>query len=56
MVLAHLLGNLLHETATIEPGAYILVHLVLGTIALPATLIPAFRALKIDPLSALQVE
>lgn len=56
MVLAHILGNLLYETATIEPGAYILVNLVLGTTALLATLIPALRALKIDPRSALQVE
>jgi len=56
MVLAHLLGNLLYETAPIEPGAFILVHLVLVTTAFLATLIPALRALRIDPRAALQVE
>jgi predicted permease len=53
---AHLLKSLLFHVGTRDPVSYIAVTLVLGLVALAATLIPARAAMKTDPMQALRAE
>ncbi len=53
---ARLMESLLFQTRAYDPGVFTLVVLLLGGIAFLAALVPAFRATKADPVSALRSE
>ena len=51
---ARLLGNLIYGVAAIDPVTFLLVPLVLGTVAFLAAFLPAWRASRADPVRALR--
>jgi ABC-type antimicrobial peptide transport system permease subunit len=54
--LTRLLAQLLFGIKTTDPVAYTAVALTLIAVALVATIIPALRATRVDPLNALRYE
>lgn len=54
--LSHLLKSLLFAVGPHDPVSFIAVTLLLGIVALAATLIPARAAMKTDPMTALRQE
>ena len=56
VALARLLSSLLYGVAANDPVTLVLVAVLLGSIALLASYLPARRATRIDPQSALREE
>ena len=54
--LTRLMTSLLYEVAPTEPSVFVLVSVLLGGVALLASLIPSLRAIKIEPMVALRYE
>jgi ABC-type antimicrobial peptide transport system permease subunit len=50
------LGNLLFNIGPHDPGTFTAVALLLGLVALAATLIPARSAMRVEPVEALRCE
>jgi putative ABC transport system permease protein len=50
------LGSLLYGIGAADPVTFVAVPLLLGAVALAANLIPARRALRVDPMEALRYE
>jgi putative ABC transport system permease protein len=55
-VLARLARFVLFEVSAVEPGLYVAAATVFGLTALLACYIPARRAARIDPLTALRAD
>jgi ABC-type antimicrobial peptide transport system permease subunit len=53
---SRLLQSLLYETHATDVTTYVLVSVFLATVALAASLVPALRAVKINPVEALKTE
>jgi ABC-type antimicrobial peptide transport system permease subunit len=53
---AALVEPLLYDTSPRDPAVYVVVLLVLGIVALAATLLPARRAVHVDPIVAMRTE
>jgi ABC-type antimicrobial peptide transport system permease subunit len=51
---SHLMANLLFNVSPFDPATFVGVSLLLGTMALAASYIPAFRATRIEPAIALR--
>jgi ABC-type antimicrobial peptide transport system permease subunit len=54
--LTRLMSSLLYGVGASDPATFVAVSLFLGAVALAATYLPARRATRIDPLSALRRE
>ena len=52
----HLLGAMLYGVGATDLMTYLLVFALLGSASLMASIIPAFRATKVDPMTALRYE
>ena len=56
MALTRLMSTLLFGVGPMDPVTYVAVSLVLGTVALVATYLPARRASRVDPVVALRTD
>lgn len=53
---AKVMSSLLYQVSAADPLIYLLVPLLLATVALLACFIPARRAMRVDPMIALRAE
>jgi ABC-type antimicrobial peptide transport system permease subunit len=56
VALSRLIASLLYQVSPHDPRIFVLAPLTLMVIALAATLIPALRATRVDPMEALRAE
>ena len=56
LAMGHVLASLVYGVKPTDPLTFLVVAVLLATIALFATIIPAYRAAKVDPLVALRYE
>jgi putative ABC transport system permease protein len=56
VALARVMSNLIYGVKTTDPLTFVSVAFLLGMVALGASIIPAYRAAKVDPLVALRYE
>jgi ABC-type lipoprotein release transport system permease subunit len=54
--LSRLLKNLLFHVSSDDPISFVAVAVLLASVALAATLVPARAAMKTDPMQALRTE
>ena len=55
-VASRVMGSLLYEIQPRDPATFISVPVVLTIVALVASLLPALRAMRVDPIVALRTE
>jgi putative ABC transport system permease protein len=56
LALSRLLESLLYEVSPRDPRTLLAVSIVFVTVALAAALVPAWRGLRVHPMTALRVE
>ncbi len=56
LALSRVMGSLLYEIQPRDPATFIGVPVVLTVVALIASLLPALRAMRVDPIVALRAE
>jgi ABC-type lipoprotein release transport system permease subunit len=55
-VLRRTLDRLVYGVTTSDPATFIALPMLLGIVAVVASLIPALRAARVDPMTALRVD
>jgi putative ABC transport system permease protein len=55
-VAARVLGSLLHDVAPLDPMTFAIAPMVLIVVATLASLVPGWRATRVDPVSAMRSE
>jgi putative ABC transport system permease protein len=55
-IVSQIINSLLYQVSATDPLTYLVVSLLLAAVALVACYIPARRAMKVDPMTALRVE
>jgi putative ABC transport system permease protein len=55
-IAARLIASLLYQVSSADPLTYLFVAALLAAVALLACYIPARRAMKVDPMTALRAE
>jgi putative ABC transport system permease protein len=56
MLLGRVMANLVFGVKTTDPATFVVVALLLGAVALLATVVPAYRATRVDPMRTLRDE
>jgi predicted permease len=56
ILLGRLVADQLFGVTPAEPGSFLVAVAILGSVALLASLVPAVRALRVDPIAALRME
>ncbi len=56
LAMGHVLSSLIYAVKPTDPVTFLVVAVLLGAIALFASVIPAYRAAKVDPMVALRYE
>jgi predicted permease len=56
LAMGHVLSSLIYGVKPTDPVTFLVVAALLGAIALTASIIPAYRAAKVDPMVALRYE
>jgi ABC-type antimicrobial peptide transport system permease subunit len=56
MVATRAISTLLYDTSALDPGTFLVVALILVAVALGAALLPAWRVVRTDPITALRAE
>jgi putative ABC transport system permease protein len=56
LIASRIINSLLYQVSATDPLTYLVVPLLLAAVALVACYIPARRAMKVDPMTALRVE
>jgi putative ABC transport system permease protein len=56
LISARIINSLLYQVSATDPLTYLVVALLLAAVALAACYIPARRAMKVDPMTALRTE
>ena len=56
LALARVMAGLLYEGRPTDGRTFLMSALLLGALAVAASLVPAWRATRVDPLDALRVE
>ena len=56
MLLGRLVADQLFGVSPADPGSFLVAVIILGTVALLASLVPAVRALRVDPIAALRID
>ena len=54
--LSKLMTTLLHDVKPVDPATFAAVAVVLTAVAIAASLVPAWRATRVDPVKALKME
>jgi putative ABC transport system permease protein len=54
--MGHVLSSLIYGVKPTDPLTFLVVAVLLGAIALMASIIPAYRAAKVEPMVALRYE
>ena len=54
MVSSNLMTSLVYEVSGTDPVTYGAIAVVLGSVALVASIVPAWRATRVDPMEALR--
>jgi putative ABC transport system permease protein len=54
--LSKLMTTLLHDVKPVDPATFAAVAAVLTAVAIAASLVPAWRATRVDPVRALKAE
>jgi putative ABC transport system permease protein len=56
LAMGHVLSSLIYEVRPTDPITFLVVAALLAAVALVASIVPAYRATRVDPMVALRYE